>query len=296
LNARKALWGTLIGTIIFVPSASSAKSKTAGTSNVDRELLRRSNITIPVHIYNGFLVVATGQIGGQTHNFVLDTGTAPSILNERSLEKLALPLTPASIVAVGRNISTQQTVLPNLDIGPIHVSALPINVMDLSGLEKNLGIEVAGLLGMDVLARSSFRLDYEKKQLDFGPVAERGMRASYDPSTGLASAEATLQGTQVRLIVDTGTDLVVVYGDKWATFGSVTPASDQEGSSVAERVPAKPIAHPELALGGHQFSGVRTYYVPSAGQTPYDGFFGVRALKLRGISFDRETQTLFLLN
>lgn len=286
----------LIGTMILVPSGSTAKSGTGGTANVDRDLLRRSNVSIPVHIYNGFLVVATGQIGGRTHNFVLDTGTTPSILNERSVEKLALPRRHSSIVAVGRSISTQQTVLPNLDVGPIHVIALPVNVMDLSGLEKSLGIEVAGLIGMDVLARASFQLDYEKKQLDFGPVAQHGMRVSYDAATGLALAQATLQGKSVRLIVDTGSDLVVVYGKRWATFGAVSPASDEEGTSVAERVPARPIAHAELALGGQQFSGMRTYYVPSAGQTPYDGFFGVRALKLRGLSFDRESQTLFLLN
>jgi predicted aspartyl protease len=286
----------LIGTIILVPSGSAAKSGTGGTANVDGDLLRRSNVSIPVHIYNGFLVVATGQIGGQTHNFVLDTGTAPSILNERSLEKLGLPLTQSSIVAVGRSIKTQQTVLPNLGLGPIHVTALRVNVMDLSRLEKNLGIEVAGLIGMDVLGRASFQLDYEKRQLEFGPVAQHGVRVSYDATTGLALAEATLQRKPVRLVVDTGSDLVVVYGSRWATFGSVSPTFDEEGASVAERVPARPIAHPELALGGHQFSGMRTYYVPSAGQTPYDGFFGVRALKLRGLSFDRESQTLFLLN
>jgi hypothetical protein len=51
-----------------------------------------------------------------------------------------------------------------------------------------------------------------------------------------------------------------------------------------------------MELDGKQFRGLRTYYVPSAAGTGYDGFFGVRGLKLRGISFDRATQTMYLLN
>jgi predicted aspartyl protease len=254
--------------------------------------------SIPFTLYNDFLVVATGQIGGATEklNFVLDTGTAPSILNERSAKGLGLPISRGTLIAVGQAVNTGQAMLPQLDIGPIHVNNLPVNVMDLSHLENSLGMPIAGLIGMDVLGRSSFRLDYQARQLRFGNVADEGIGVPYDQASGLALAEVTLQGKHVRLIVDTGSDLLVVYGSDWSKSSVAEPVSESQGRSVAEQVPARRINNAELTFGGREYRVARAYCVSSAAPVAYDGFFGVRALKLRAISFDRESQTMFLLN
>ena len=297
MNVKKALGASLIGPMLLNPVEIAAKRRTNHTPSPDGHLMRDDKI--PVSVYNGFLVVVTGQIGGieQQQNFVVDTGTAPSILNLRLARKMGLEVTGGTLVAVGRAVKTGQAVLPELDLGPIHASDLPVNVMDLSWWEKGLGVEVAGLVGMDVLGRTSFRLDYEKKELQFGTAGDEGMAVGYDRFSGLALADARLQGRAVRLIVDTGSDLVVVYGDNWEPAGSVSQASrSPEGTSVAEQVAARKIEKAEMELGGKQFRGMRTYCVPSARAIGYDGFVGVRALKLRGIAFDRERQILYLLN
>ena len=87
-------------------------------------------------------------------------------------------------------MKTQQAVLPELDLGPIHAANLSVNVMDLAAWEDKLGTEIAGLIGMDVLGRTSFRLDYERKELIFGSVAAEGIAVRYDRLAGLALAEA----------------------------------------------------------------------------------------------------------
>jgi predicted aspartyl protease len=292
VKAKTTLVASLMGTMLLNPVVSAAR-KHINTPAAE------AHSSISVKLYNGFLVMAVGQIGGleQKQNFVVDTGTAPSILNARLAKKLGLEVTGGTLVAVGKAVETGQVVLPELDLGPIHVASLLMNVMDLSRWEKNLGIEVAGLLGMDVLGRASFRLDYEKKELEFGTVAQEGIAVGYDGSRGLALAEATLQGKRVRLIVDTGSDLVVVYGGSWEGMEAASVRSQsREGTSVAEQVTARQIAEPEMELGGKQFRGLRTYYVSSPMGFGYDGFFGVRALRLHGISFDRERQTMYLLN
>jgi predicted aspartyl protease len=283
--------------MLLHPNGSTAKKRTNNTLRTSDNLMWHRSISVTLH--NGFLVIVEAQIGGfqQKQNFVVDTGTAPSILNVRLAKKLGLEVTGATLVAVGRAVETGQAVLPELELGPIHIASLPMNVMDLSRWERDLGIEVAGLLGMDVLGRTSFRLDYEKRELQFGSVGQEGIAVGYDRSRGLALAEATVQGKPVRLIVDTGSDLVVVYGESWGGMEFARePSLAREGTTVAEQVATRQIANPEMELGGKQFRGLRTYYVPSARGSGYDGFFGVRALKLRGISFDRERQTLYLLN
>jgi predicted aspartyl protease len=296
VNTKNAKWAVLSIVMAFIPPRSLAKTHSTNTPSATIDSMQQSSI--PIDVYNGFLVVTTGQIGGGPgkQNFVLDTGTAPSILNERSAKSLGLPISSGILVAVGHSVSSGQTVLSQLDLGPIHVTNLPMNVMDLSHLENSLGIPIAGLIGMDVLGRSSFRLDYQARELRFGDVTDQGIGVSYDRSTGLALAEATLQGKHVRLIVDTGSDLVVVYGTAWSEEDGAQPVNESQGRSVAEQVPAKRIANAELAFGGKEFRIPRAYYVSSTTKVPYDGFFGVRALKLRGLSFDRHSQTMFLLN
>ena len=294
MNVKNTLGASLLATFLVVPGISAANNIT-NTPSDNADLMPHTSI--PVSIHNGFLVVAVGQIGGQKQNFILDTGTAPSILNTRLAKKFHLPVTAAPLIAAGKKIESGQVLVHELSLGPITIPALQMNVIDLSQWEKSLGVEIAGLLGMDVLARASFRLDYDKSELQFGNVADEGIPVSYNNSTGLALADAVLQGRPVRLIVDTGSDLVVVYGDHWQSGApAAQPSPAKQGTSVAEQLPARPIPQPEMQLGGQQFRGARTYYLPTSTATGYDGFFGVRALKLRAISFNHHSQILYLQN
>jgi predicted aspartyl protease len=295
VNVQRAVGTGLVGLLLW-GSAAAAKTHDSDSPNVDTHGLSREKIS--VSILNGFYVVTKGQIGGlsQKQTFVIDTGTAPSILNSRLAKKLGLKVTSSMLVAVGRPLNTGSTILPELQLGPIEVHDLPMNVMDLSFLENVLKMDIAGMIGMDVLAQASFRLDYDKKQLQFGSVAHEGIPVGYDGLSRLALAVGTLQGRLVRLIVDTGSDLVVVYGSNWELDSTNRVSRMQAGTSVGEQVPAKQIPNAEMVLGGRHFRGLRTYSVPSAHGQGYDGFFGVTALKLHGVSFDREKQTMYLLN
>ena len=294
MNVKKTLGASLIATLMWNPVESVAKH-IPNTPEDDSHAMQQCRV--PVSVRNGFLVLAAGQIGGVEAKFVVDTGTAPSILNARLARRMGLEVSGGTLVAAGRAVKSGHAVVPELNLGPIHVTNLPMNVMDLSQLENSLGTEIAALVGMDVLSRASFRLDYEKKELEFGDIADEGIEVEYDGASRLALAEVSLQGRSVRLIVDTGSDLVVVYGKSWEAFEAAKLVSEtQEGTSVAEQVPAREIARPEMQLGGKQFRGMRTYYVPSGAAVGYDGFFGVRALKLRGISFSRAKQRMYLLN
>jgi hypothetical protein len=58
--------------------------------------------------------------------------------------------------------------------------------------------------------------------LEFGGKAEEGIAIRYDGALRLALAEPTVQGRRVREIVDTGSDLLVVYGDDWGRQKSET--------------------------------------------------------------------------
>src|SRR5262249_24467401 len=132
-------------------------------NHLDRTIPQRS---VPVHVLGGFLVLAEGQIGGLPHqNFILDTGTSPSILNLRVARQLGLVLSPAKVTAIGRNSDVVSATLPQLKLGALQTHSATLLVTDLTEAERNWNTSIAGILGLDILGKISFRLDYERQLL-----------------------------------------------------------------------------------------------------------------------------------
>jgi hypothetical protein len=280
---------TLFGLSLSVLPVFASPSSTPDSPDRPAPLLQQQ--TIPIRVYRGFLVVAEGHFGNilQHQNFVIDTGTSPSIINSRLAGALDLRMSAAVLASVGRDSNVKQALLAEIDIGPIRASALPVFVSDLSALEKDLGIPVAGVIGLDVLSKASFRLDYQKKRIEFGRFAPGGVAVRLPAGAGIAVAQVTWGGVPVRLMVDTGSDQLVLLGKEPPVFtASITAASVTDKLSVQELPPA------EIVVAGKRFSRAKAYWVPGSDTSDFDGLLGVRALGFRSLSFDSEHRTIHL--
>jgi hypothetical protein len=254
------------------------------------------------------MVVAEGHFGTnlEHQNFVLDTGTSPSIINRELAGPLDLRLSSTVLASVGKDSRVKQAVLPEIEIGPIRVTSLPVLLSDLSGLEKDLGIPIAGVIGLDVLSKASFRLDYQKKLIQFGKFAPGGIAVALPQGSSIAVAEVMWGGVSVRMMVDTGSDQLVLLGKQppisvqtaqlaSKSLGSGNEASDvAAAASVTERLSVQELPPAELVLAGKKFSGAKGYWVPGSDASDFDGLLGVRALGIRSLSFDSEHRTLHL--
>jgi aspartyl protease len=253
---------------------------------------------IPLKIFNNYLPVVEAHLGGspQPQNFVLDTGTAPSIINVTLVKQLGLATTASTLADIGRIIPTQASIMPEIDLGPIRAISLPVQVQDLSRLERDLGIPIAGIMGLDVLSKSSFRLDYDKKEIEFGGIAHVGIPVRFDAFAGLAVAEVRIEGRAARMLVDTGTDRVVLLGGNFADLGWLALRNtSQSGRSLVDReMPVQVFSAPDIILGEQHFSNERGYLVPGSKDPVFDGLLGVRALGFRGLSYDQACGTLYL--
>ena len=99
---KKAAETGLAG-MLLIPIAIAAEGNIKHTPGADSSSMRRGGVSITVR--KGFLVLAPGQIGGMRgkQNFVVDTGTSPSILNARLAKRMGLEVTTAgALVAAGR--------------------------------------------------------------------------------------------------------------------------------------------------------------------------------------------------
>lgn len=253
-------------------------------------------VTVPVHIYGGFLVVVEGQFGGagQHQNFVVDTGTSPSLLNSRVAQELGLTLTPAKFAALGQESTIQTGQVPELRIGPLQVNSAPFLVTDLSSVEQAWKLPIAGILGLDVLGKMSFRLDYETQALEFGEVRGDGVAVELSGQERLSIAKVNINGSVFRLLVDTGAERLVLFGNKpgVALTGS-GGGRVLRGNGVAGGVPVRALPALDLEWNGEHFR--KDAMLITDRQEPlFDGLLSVRALGFRALAFDAESQVVYL--
>jgi len=242
-------------------------------------------------------VVAEGQFGGvnERENFVIDTGTSPSIINTRIAKQLALSVASGQETGIAGKLASNVAILPELKIGPIHAISLPVFVMDLSRLERDLGIPIAGQLGLDVLARTSFRLDYKLKVLEFGEVDQRGVPIPVDSNLPIAVLPVIVAGKSIRLLVDSGTDRLVVFGRR---TGQPLPEPFSVQGREARMAAGLTIETPSvnMLVDGSKYSVEKAYLIPRSEDALFDGLVGVRALGFLAITFDLKSHTVYLLN
>jgi predicted aspartyl protease len=270
------------------------KSNPAEVERVEAFFGRQS---ISLRIYRNFLPVAEGQVGGVSgnQNFILDTGTAPSILSAKMARRLGLPTHPSSFTALGKAVPMEMAVVPEIALGPISATSLPVQVQDLSRLEQDLGIAVAGIIGMDVLSKASFRLDYDRKVLEFGESSREGIRASFDPRLGFAMINVVLEGRAARLLVDTGSDEIVFFGGNFAE--RKLQEISRTGTSLGDRkIAIQKFPTRNISVAERQFQPDAIYYVPARTDPVFDGLLGVRALGFCAVSYDQASKTVYLQN
>jgi predicted aspartyl protease len=254
-------------------------------------------INVPVRIYGGFLVVAEGQIGSKfpRQNFILDTGTSPSILNARIAHELGLPLAPARLAAIGQESQIHSTILPRLELGALHLNSAQFLVADLSEVERTWKVPIAGILGLDVLGRVSFRLDFQNQLLEFGDVAPDGIPVDLSGAGHLPIAEVNINGRPLRLLVDTGSDCLVFFGKKLAAgVASGADSALLTASSVSGAVPVQELSSLEFEWKGERFHQ-KAVVVPDRQEPWFDGLMSVRSLGFRSLAMDAASQTVYLL-
>jgi len=254
-----------------------------------------SGITVPVHIYGGFLVVVEGQIGDerQRQNFVVDTGTSPSVLNLRVAGELGLALAPAKFAALGQESVIHAGQVPELKIGPLQVSATPFLVADLSSVEQAWKLPIAGILGLDVLGKTSFRLDYENQALEFGEVSGDGVAVELSGQERLSIAKVNINGTMFRMLVDTGAERLVLFGNAPGVTLAGSAGKSLIGNGVAGGVAVHALPALDLNWNGEHFR--KDAVLVADRQEPlFDGLLSVRALGFRALAFDAENQVVYL--
>jgi hypothetical protein len=245
---------------------------------------------VPFDLIQQHLIVAKGSVG-PVHglNLLIDTGTIPSMVDQRIAGKLRLRAEPSMLVAFGENIRINSATLSGLRIGPLEPGEVPAGIGDLSYLE---GTRIDVIVGLDVLARKCFRIDYKSHRLSFAPSDRESAAVPLQIVWPFLTVRLFVAGHPMQLLVDTGSRDLVLFKSRMPAALLPVP---WKGEKVVQH--ASGLAHllrfelHQVTLGDQHWDSLPGFVLDArmdAYPPGIDGVLGVLALGGTRVRFDFE--------
>ena len=281
----------LILAVGAVAPAVRALPQTALISDEESTIAR--HIEIPFKLYGDYTIVVRGSIGDRHKlNFLIDTGSSSTVVDGPLARKLRLAKSSRKIAVFASLVTTEEVVLPSLQLGPLHAISLPAVVRDLSYFQDSLSAHVDVIVGIDVLSRTSFTIDYEARKLILGPVERLSNSVPCDPRSPYPTGALRLGNRVVRVLVDTGAQELALFEKP---PGGLLPdgqgAKEETRTSMAGQVVIKRAEFHELALGAAHWARREALFM-EAPTSLFDGLLGPRWLGAKRIGFDFEHRVI----
>ena len=167
-----------------------------------------------------------------------------------------------------------------------------------SAISLVAGVRIDAIVGLDVLARTSFSIDYRKRVLRFSSDGREESAAPLELAWPFLTVRMTIAGQQVRLLVDTGSSDLVLFKSRMPAALSDAPwrgdKTVQYASGAARLVR---LELRQVRLGTRVWPALPAWSldrVPDGYPLSIDGVLGVVALGCRRVQFDFERNELRL--
>ena len=253
-------------------------------------------IELPIQLCRNYLVVVEGSIGTlEKLTLIIDTGTYPSIVDQRIAATLGLSEREGQAVLVGHSVQATLATLPFVAVGPARAESVPVLVQDLSSLQKTLGRRIDAIVGLDVLGKNSFSINYRTKRLRFGAVERNRSTVSFETGQPRSTVEARLHDRPVRLLVDTGAAALLLFQSRMKIpisplAGNATRANNVGGGEFQ----LQPVLIQDMRMGKEELGPQAGFVVAGQrdGGQNFDGLLSMRGLHLEEISFDFENRRI----
>ncbi|MGH9504114.1 MAG: retropepsin-like aspartic protease [Terriglobales bacterium] len=262
----------------------------------DTELLSHILAKVPIRLYWGYLVVAEGSIGNiQKLNFLVDTGAYPSVIDQKITRILGLAEQPGRANLSNKSVETRIVVLPSLLLGPVRVESLPVLTEDLSSFQKALGHRVDGIVGLDVLRKSNFAINYRTREMLFGPVGNLTFSAPFDTDTPVVTIRTTFQNRNLRVVVDTGGPDLMLFQSRIPGFADFQGLGSEKVADVSGAFQRRRVRIPEVYLGKETIGSQIAFIVDDQKDDGdnFDGVLGVRGPQFWKIAFNFEDRRFY---
>jgi len=251
-------------------------------------------VRLPVRLYWNYLVVVEGSIGNlPKRSFLVDTGAYPSVIDEKIAMRLGLAGQPRKVNLSDKTVQTHQVILPSLSVGPIEATSFPVLVEDLSFFQKAFGKKIDAIVGLDVLRKSSFSINYETKEMFFGPAERLTFSAPFDTDLPVVTIRMGFPAQQLRLVVDTGGPDLMLLKSRMPPSFNLQELGTETVSDVGGSFQRRKVRIAEVNIGKETIGGQIAFVADDRKEEGdnFDGVLGMRGPQFRKIAFDFEHLT-----
>lgn len=243
--------------------------------------------SVPFQLRNGYLITAKCSAANTDLIAVIDTGVSETVIDIGLARRLHLPMHTDSAVFLATEETVQAVSIPSVHFGPLQAESLAGIAVDLSKLSRDFGFHADLLIGMDLLRRSDFTIDYKSRLLTFGPVPSMAYVAPLSQNARLPLIASTVSGRKMRLQIDTGFNGLLLYADPFR----LAQVSNEIGThlvGVAQTTSVRG-ADLDIQLGNcHERKMAASFVENGSAVTEFDGLLGARAFAKHRLTFDFE--------
>lgn len=281
------------GLLLMVVCWFSASSEARVAFREDAPVPSPVSEQVPFRLFRDYLIVVQGTLGDLAgRSLLIDTGSDPTVVDRSVAKRLRLNEKPSRLSQLNRDSRAASSILPSLVLGPIRANSLPVLVADLSFVQRELGVRIDAIVGLDVLRSRNFAIDYESKQIIFGelPISTDSVR--FETAPPLVTVKMQLEGKPLRLLVDTGASGLTLFAEDDHPRGlplmRVEGAENISGSFVRSEI------YVSLHLGHFERRRQSAFLVQAntTGRRNFDGLLSLPAIGIKEVAFDFERGVL----
>ena len=246
-----------------------------------------TTVEVPFELHQQHLIVTKGSVGHlKDLNLLIDTGTIPSVVSRSVARKLRLKTVRSMLVAFGQRVPIESAVVEGFRIDPLSSGPVPAGVGDLSYLQ---GVRIDAIVGLDVLVRTSFTIDYRAHVLELAPAETTDSAIPLEVTWPFVTVRLVTAGHQLRLLVDTGSrDLVLFTARATAVLSNAPWRGNKTVQYASGTARLRRVDLRQVSLGEHWWDTLPAWALDRAphGYPPgIDGVLGVMALGCQRVRF-----------
>jgi hypothetical protein len=250
----------------------------------------------PLEVYSGYLLVVQGSVG-PLHGlrFLLDTGQTFSSIDRRFSNRFGTSSHIGKILSIEKTMPAEWVDVEDLNYAGRHVSGVRMMLGDFRYLRAN-GAPVDGVIGLDLLRRTNFRVDLAGKRVIFGAANLPAGKSVPLSSDGVClKLKLEIDGRLLPMIADTGMSGIVFYQDELDSIAASYKVSrGSTGISPGGAIAYTPALVPRLRLGTQDLDReVQLVQTPANPILQHAaGYLGLATLHAKWIEFDFERHEL----
>jgi len=180
--------------------------------------LTASAQSVDFKLHSNYLILTKCSIADSRDLFAfIDTGATETAIDAKLAKRLQLPLTADTATFGTGQAAVSAVSIPELILGPLHVTELSGIAVDASRIERQLGVHADLIIGMDVLERSSLLIDYKARTITFGVATHLLHTSPLIVEKHLVLVPVLIGNRKLLLQLDTGLNGILLYGSRFQT-------------------------------------------------------------------------------